>query len=68
MAKNCTPHFNDMVAARGGSGGDSGFKAPGTAGQQKGQTGKQHPPTGDAGMKSGLKTPPRTVVDHGRKA
>jgi hypothetical protein len=69
MSKGCTPHFNDIVAARGGSGasgpGTPGFMAPGTAGaQQRGQTGKQHPPTGDAGMKSGMMKPPSVAVKH----
>lgn len=69
MSKGCTPHFNDVVAARGGRGASGpshpGFSGAGTAGpQQKGQTGKQHPPTGDAGMKSGLTRPPSVSVNH----
>lgn len=63
-----TPDFNDIVAARGGKGASGpshpGFSAPGTAGpQQKGQTGKQHPPTGDGGMKTGLQKPPSVSVN-----
>lgn len=54
MSKGCTPHFNDVVAARGGKGA-TGNSAPGFMGTnsnepiQRGQTGKQSPPKGGGG-------------------
>ena len=62
MSKKSTPHFNDMVAARGGAGASAGsapgFKAPGTAAPA--------PPMIDDGMDPALNMPPGGGRDSGK--